>query len=174
MSSPEVVAGASPSNTKAEDVCAGEKSSLEAKPTSELHPGAPKPPIANPHGTTERAWHWEERDRHATSETPVRSPKRSAPSPASQRHHASMPSVQAPHRGPRPCHLAARRAGQRRRITRSTADPGTRSPDPPPGRPPGQPTPPTKPSADQQPHHIWPRKDQIRMPEARLRLLEGL
>ena len=45
-----------------------------------------------------------------------------------------MPSVQAPHRGPRPCHLAARRAGQRRRITRSTADPGTGSPDPPPGR----------------------------------------
>ena len=49
MSSPEVVAksGASPSNTKAEGASAGEESPLEAKPTSDLHPGAPKPPIAN-------------------------------------------------------------------------------------------------------------------------------
>jgi len=81
MSSPEVVAGASPSNTKAKDVCARDKSSLEAKLASELHPGAPKPPIVNPHGTTEGAWHWEERDLHAASETPLRSSKRSPPTP---------------------------------------------------------------------------------------------
>ena len=49
MSSPEVVvkSEASPSNTKAEGASAGEESPLEAKPTSDLHPGALKPPIAN-------------------------------------------------------------------------------------------------------------------------------
>ena len=49
ISSSEVVAksGASPSNTKAEGATAEEESPLETKLMSDLHPGAPKPPIVN-------------------------------------------------------------------------------------------------------------------------------